>query len=210
MAVKGPELFSMYVGESERAVREVFRKARAASPSIIFFDEIDALSASREGGQGKGGGGGVGASVLTALLNEMDGIESLKNVTILAATNRPEIIVSVLSFARFYFWLFKTDLDRILHYFGQAGLTQSSTSDLQMLEPEDRSWVSKRKRCRFPPKSTSMNWHGRQKDIPVPRSLISAMRPFIMRCASHSILMLSVGAILTRQWRKRYHKSRVL
>lgn len=94
MAVKGPELFSMYVGESERAVREVFRRARAASPSIIFFDEIDALSASREGGQGKsGGGGGVGASVLTALLNEMDGIESLKNVTILAATNRPEIIV---------------------------------------------------------------------------------------------------------------------
>ncbi|KAH8155321.1 uncharacterized protein LAJ45_00331 [Morchella importuna] len=92
MAVKGPELFSMYVGESERAVREIFRKARAASPSIIFFDEIDALSASREGRQGKSGGGGVGASVLTALLNEMDGIESLKNVTILAATNRPEII----------------------------------------------------------------------------------------------------------------------
>lgn len=83
----------MYVGESERAVREIFRKARAASPSIIFFDEIDALSASREGRQGKSGGGGVGASVLTALLNEMDGIESLKNVTILAATNRPEIIV---------------------------------------------------------------------------------------------------------------------
>lgn len=94
MAVKGPELFSMYVGESERAVREVFRKARAASPSIIFFDEIDALSASREG---KNGGGGVGASVLTALLNEMDGIESLKNVTILAATNRPEIIVCAIS-----------------------------------------------------------------------------------------------------------------
>lgn len=200
----------MYVGESERAVREVFRKARAASPSIIFFDEIDALSASREGGQGKSGGGGVGASVLTALLNEMDGIESLKNVTILAATNRPEIIVSVFSFARFYFWLFKTDSDRILHYFDQAGLTQSSMLDRQTLKPEDRSWVSKRKRCRFPPKSTSMNWHRRQKDIPVPRSLISAMRPSIMRCASHSILMLSVGTILTRQWRRRYHKLRVL
>jgi len=76
----------MYVGESERAVREVFRKARAASPSIIFFDEIDALSASREGSKG----GGV--NVLTALLNEMDGIEALKNVVVLAATNRPEII----------------------------------------------------------------------------------------------------------------------
>ena len=87
MAVKGPELFSMYVGESERAVREVFRKARAASPSIIFFDEIDALTASREGSRSGG------ANVLTALLNEMDGIETLKDVVILAATNRPEIIV---------------------------------------------------------------------------------------------------------------------
>lgn len=94
MAVKGPELFNMYLGESERAVREVFRKARAASPSIIFFDEIDALSASRDSGGGEGGGGGGGkTNVLTTLLNEMDGIEDLKGVTILAATNRPEIIV---------------------------------------------------------------------------------------------------------------------
>ncbi|CAZ83472.1 unnamed protein product [Tuber melanosporum] len=91
IAVKGPELFNMYLGESERAVREVFRKARAASPSIIFFDEIDALSASRDGGGGGGGGGGK-TNVLTTLLNEMDGIEVLKGVTILAATNRPEII----------------------------------------------------------------------------------------------------------------------
>ncbi|KAI5804611.1 P-loop containing nucleoside triphosphate hydrolase protein [Pyronema omphalodes] len=86
MVVKGPELLSMYVGESERKVREIFRKARAASPSIIFFDEIDALTASREGSKG----GGV--NVLTALLNEMDGIEALKDVVILAATNRPELI----------------------------------------------------------------------------------------------------------------------
>jgi len=91
MAVKGPELFSMYVGESERAVREIFRKARAASPSIIFFDEIDALGGSREGG--KNGGNTVG--VLTALLNEMDGIEELGAVVILAATNRPDMIVSL-------------------------------------------------------------------------------------------------------------------
>lgn len=93
MAVKGPELFNMYLGESERAVREVFRKARAASPSIIFFDEIDALSASRDSGREGGGGGGGKTNVLTTLLNEMDGIEDLKGVTILAATNRPEIIV---------------------------------------------------------------------------------------------------------------------
>lgn len=93
IAVKGPELFNMYLGESERAVREIFRKARAASPSIIFFDEIDALSATREN-QGRGGGSG-GPNVLTTLLNEMDGIEELKGVTILAATNRPELIVSL-------------------------------------------------------------------------------------------------------------------
>lgn len=86
LAVKGPELFNKFVGESERAVREIFRKARAASPSIIFFDEIDALSSTR--GEGEAGGD----RVLTSLLNEMDGIEALIGVTILAATNRPEVI----------------------------------------------------------------------------------------------------------------------
>lgn len=86
LAVKGPELFNKYVGESERALREVFRKARQAAPSVIFFDEIDALSVAR--GAGEAGGD----RVLTSLLNEMDGIESLQNVVVLAATNRPEII----------------------------------------------------------------------------------------------------------------------
>ncbi|KAF3916380.1 Spastin [Orbilia brochopaga] len=90
IAVKGPELLNKYVGESERAVRELFRKARAASPSIIFFDEIDALGLNREG-DGRGGGGNS-TGVLTALLNEMDGIEELGNVMILAATNKPEVI----------------------------------------------------------------------------------------------------------------------
>ncbi|KAK6341613.1 AAA+-type ATPase [Orbilia brochopaga] len=90
IAVKGPELLNKYVGESERAVRELFRKARAASPSIIFFDEIDALGLNREG-EGHGGGGNS-TGVLTALLNEMDGIEELGNVMILAATNKPEVI----------------------------------------------------------------------------------------------------------------------
>jgi len=87
MTVKGPELLNMYVGESERAVREVFRKARAASPSIIFFDEIDALGSSRTLS-----GEHNGVNVLTALLNEMDGIEVLRGVIVLAATNRPEIL----------------------------------------------------------------------------------------------------------------------
>ncbi|KAI9836086.1 MAG: hypothetical protein M1819_001700 [Sarea resinae] len=95
IAVKGAELISMYVGESERALREVFRKARAASPSIVFFDEIDAIAGTRDGGAGGGGGGGgqhSGLNVLTTLLNEMDGIEALKGVLVLAATNKPEVL----------------------------------------------------------------------------------------------------------------------
>ncbi|EPS36998.1 hypothetical protein H072_9445 [Dactylellina haptotyla CBS 200.50] len=90
IAVKGPELLNKYVGESERAVRELFRKARAASPSIVFFDEVDALGLNREDGGHNSGGNSTG--VLTALLNEMDGIEELGNVMILAATNKPEVI----------------------------------------------------------------------------------------------------------------------
>lgn len=90
IAVKGAELISMYVGESERAVREVFRKAKAAAPSIIFFDEIDAIGGSRDGG------GHQGLNVLTTLLNEMDGFEALKGVHVLAATNRPETLDAAL------------------------------------------------------------------------------------------------------------------
>ncbi|KAL8610042.1 hypothetical protein ACOMHN_045440 [Nucella lapillus] len=89
VAVKGPELFDKYVGESERAVREVFRKARSAAPSIIFFDEIDSLSVERGG---SGGGNSVADRVLTQLLTEMDGIVALRGVTIVAATNRPDLI----------------------------------------------------------------------------------------------------------------------
>jgi len=84
LAIKGAELISMYVGESERAVREVFRKAKAAAPSIIFFDEIDAIGASRDSG------GTSGLNVLTTLLTEMDGFEQLRGVQVLAATNKPE------------------------------------------------------------------------------------------------------------------------
>ena len=71
--VLGPELFDKYVGESERAVREIFRRARAAAPAIIFFDEIDALAARRGGG----GGGGVGDRVLAQMLTEMDGVQQV-------------------------------------------------------------------------------------------------------------------------------------
>ncbi|XP_071391403.1 ATPase family gene 2 protein homolog A [Centroberyx affinis] len=89
LAIKGPELLSKYVGESERAVREVFRKARAVAPSIVFFDEIDALAGERGSSSGSGG---VGDRVLAQLLTEMDGIEQLQDVTVLAATNRPDMI----------------------------------------------------------------------------------------------------------------------
>ena len=92
-AVKGPEVFNKYVEESERMIREIFQKARAASPSIVFFDEIDAMTMSRGGG---GGGAGVGDRILAALLNEMDGIEALGKVTVFAATNRPDVIDSAL------------------------------------------------------------------------------------------------------------------
>ncbi|XP_038256509.1 ATPase family protein 2 homolog isoform X2 [Dermochelys coriacea] len=89
LAVKGPELMNKYVGESEQAVREIFRKARAVSPSVLFFDEIDALAVER--GRSSGAGN-VADRVLAQLLTEMDGIEQLKDVTILAATNRPDLI----------------------------------------------------------------------------------------------------------------------
>ncbi|XP_053317383.1 ribosome biogenesis protein SPATA5 [Spea bombifrons] len=89
LAVKGPELMNKYVGESERAVREIFRKARAVSPSILFFDEIDALAVERGSSSGAGN---VADRVLAQLLTEMDGVEQLKDVVILAATNRPDLI----------------------------------------------------------------------------------------------------------------------
>lgn len=86
LAVKGAEILSMYVGESERSLREIFRKARAARPSIVFFDEIDAIAARRSSSsQG-------GVNVLTTLLNEMDGIEELRNVLVIAATNKPDVL----------------------------------------------------------------------------------------------------------------------
>lgn len=86
IAIKGGELISMYVGESERSLRELFRKARAAKPCVIFFDEIDSIASARESGASKG------LNVLTTLLNEMDGFDVLEGVLILAATNKPEAL----------------------------------------------------------------------------------------------------------------------
>ena len=88
ISVKGPEFLSKWVGESEKAVRETFRKARAASPCIIFFDEIDAIAGMR----GRSGSSEVTDQVISQLLTEMDGLEDLKGVILLAATNRPDML----------------------------------------------------------------------------------------------------------------------
>ncbi|KAL5982941.1 hypothetical protein ACLOJK_017021 [Asimina triloba] len=93
LAVKGPELFSKWVGESEKAVRSLFAKARAAAPSIIFFDEIDGLAVTR--GQ-ENDGVSVADRVMTQLLVELDGLKQRVDVTVIAATNRPDKIDSAL------------------------------------------------------------------------------------------------------------------
>jgi transitional endoplasmic reticulum ATPase len=99
ISVKGPELISKFVGESERAVREIFAKARQAAPCIMFFDEIDGLCATR---QASNTDSGVSGRVLSQLLSEMDGIEELSGVFVLAATNRPDMVDPALRrFGRF-------------------------------------------------------------------------------------------------------------
>jgi transitional endoplasmic reticulum ATPase len=89
IAVKGPELLSKWVGESEKGVREVFRKARQTAPTVIFFDEIDALASTRAGGSSDSG---VTQRVVNQLLTEIDGMEELQDVAVIAATNRADIL----------------------------------------------------------------------------------------------------------------------
>ncbi|GMG18180.1 unnamed protein product [Phytophthora fragariaefolia] len=93
ISIKGPELLDKYVGESERSVRQVFQRARASSPCVVFFDELDALAPRRSGGaSGDTGGNGVSERVVNQLLTEMDGLDGRRNVFVIAATNRPDII----------------------------------------------------------------------------------------------------------------------
>lgn len=92
LAVKGPELYSKYVGESEKAVSVLFKKARMSAPAIIFLDEIDGLVIRRE----ELSGPGVSERVLSQLLQEMDGLQSRKGVVVIAATNRPDQLDSAL------------------------------------------------------------------------------------------------------------------
>lgn len=89
ISVKGPEFLSKWVGESERAVRETFRKAKQAAPAVVFFDEIDAIAPMRSSGAADSH---VTERVISQILSEMDGLEPLHNVIVIAATNRPDII----------------------------------------------------------------------------------------------------------------------
>ena len=91
ISIKGPEVFSRWVGESEKAIREIFRKARMASPVVIFFDEVDSLVPKR--GQGDSDSG-VTERVISQLLTEMDGIMPLEDIIVIAATNRPDMVDS--------------------------------------------------------------------------------------------------------------------
>jgi transitional endoplasmic reticulum ATPase len=88
ISIKGPELLSKYVGESEKAIRETFRKARQAAPTIIFFDEIDSMVPTR----GTAFDSGVTERIVSQILTEIDGLEELKNVVVVAATNRPDMV----------------------------------------------------------------------------------------------------------------------
>merc|ERR1712086_674234 len=94
VSIKGPELLTMWFGESEANVRDVFEKARQAAPCVLFFDELDSIAQQRGGSSGDGGG--AADRVMNQLLTEMDGIGAKKNVFIIGATNRPDIIDTAL------------------------------------------------------------------------------------------------------------------
>jgi transitional endoplasmic reticulum ATPase len=103
ISIKGPELLSKYVGESEKAIREVFRKARQASPTIVFFDEIDSIAPVR----GAGSDTFVTERVVSQILTELDGLEELQDVVVIAATNRIDMVDPAL--------LRPGRIDRIIH-----------------------------------------------------------------------------------------------
>jgi len=88
IAIRGPEVLSKWVGESEKAIREIFRKARLYAPAVIFMDEIDAIAPIR----GLASDTNVTERIVSQILTELDGIENLRNVVVIAATNRPDII----------------------------------------------------------------------------------------------------------------------
>ena len=91
VSVKGPELLTMWFGESEANVREIFDKARGAAPCVLFFDELDSVGIARGSGAG-GDAGGAGDRLINQILTEIDGVGVRKNVFVIGATNRPDIL----------------------------------------------------------------------------------------------------------------------
>ncbi len=135
ISIKGPEVFSKWVGESEKAVREVFRKARMAAPTVIFLDEMDSLTPRRGMGMSDSG---VSERVISQLLTEMDGIITLQDIVVVAATNRPDMVDSaVLRPGRFdrLIYVSEPDEQSRLQIFGlyTKGMPLSKDVDLKQL-----------------------------------------------------------------------------
>ncbi len=134
ISIKGPEIFSKWVGESEKAIREVFRKGRTAAPAIIFFDELDSIVPRRGLGYADSG---ASERVISQLLTEIDGIESLQNVLVIAATNRPDILdPAVLRPGRFDRMIYvpSPDLDSLKEIFKIHTHTMPLSTDVDVEE----------------------------------------------------------------------------
>ncbi|WP_339102968.1 CDC48 family AAA ATPase [Haloterrigena salinisoli] len=136
ISIKGPELLNKYVGESEKGVREVFEKARSNAPTVIFFDEIDSIAGQRGRQQGDSG---VGERVVSQLLTELDGLEELEDVVVIATTNRPDLIDNAL--------LRPGRLDRHVHVpvpdeDGRRKIFEVHTRDKPLADAVDLDWLA--------------------------------------------------------------------
>ncbi len=134
--VRGPEIFSKWVGESERAIRDIFRRARQAAPAIIFFDEIDAIASRR----GEFAGSKVNETIVNQLLSEIDGLQERSQVVLIAATNRPDILDSaILRPGRF---------DRLIYvplpdYDARLEILKIYTQDMPIKDPDIKMLAAK-------------------------------------------------------------------
>jgi transitional endoplasmic reticulum ATPase len=138
ISIKGPELLNKYVGESEKGVREVFAKARENAPTVVFFDEIDSIAVERGRNTGDSG---VGERVVSQLLTELDGLEELEDVVVIATTNRPDLIDSAL--------LRPGRLDRQVHVpvpdeEGRRKIFEVHTRDKPVADDIDLDWLASR------------------------------------------------------------------
>ncbi len=147
IAVKGPEFLNKWVGESEKAVRETFRKARQASPCVIFMDEIDSIAPERGSGNGDSN---VTERVISQMLTEMDGLESLNDVVVIAATNRPDIMdPALLRPGRFDKSIYIGPPDK------ESGKPSSASTPRAARWPRTWTWRGSRRRPRAAPERTS-------------------------------------------------------